>query len=160
MMEVLFTRTSPEPPGLRSLCPQPAPSAAPVPFLLAPGPAEGGQGLRLLHLSQPSSPACRGLGFLLSGSGKGLCHMLFTCGQFLFGFRGCLLAMSKQPLPEPSGEFRSFHLGLGSRFVVPCLGAKSGRDFSRNTISQKNWSKTAEGIGDNREERREKREKS
>lgn len=24
--------------------------------------------------------------------------MLFTCGQFLFGFRGCLLAMSKQSL--------------------------------------------------------------
>lgn len=56
--------------------------------------------------------------------------------------------MSKQPLWEPSGEFKSFHLGLGHRFVLPRLGAKSGRDFSRNTHQpEKNWSKTAEGTG-------------
>ena len=52
--------------------------------------------------------------------------MLFTCGQFLFGFRGHLLAVSKQPLPEPSGKITSFHLGLGSRFMVPCSGANGG----------------------------------
>lgn len=60
--------------------------------------------------------------------------MLFTCGQVLFGFRGCLLAMSKQPLSEPPGELRSFHLGSGNRFMVPCLRAKWGRDFFRNVI--------------------------
>lgn len=67
-----------------------------------------------------------------------------------------MLAVSKQPLPEPSGEFKSFHLGWGSRFVVPCSGAKSGRDFSRNTGSQKPQSKTAEGIGLDEGQREEK----
>lgn len=52
--------------------------------------------------------------------------MLFTCGQFLFGFQGRLLAVSKQPLPEPCGKITSFHLGLGSRFMVPCSGANGG----------------------------------
>lgn len=62
--------------------------------------------------------------------------MLFICGQFLFGFGGFLIAVSKQPLPEPSGEFKSFYLGWGSKFVVLCLGAKLGSNFSRNAISQ------------------------
>lgn len=68
---------------------------------------------------------------------EGLCHMLFTCGQFLFGFQGYLLAVSKQLLPEPSGDFRSFHLGLRSMVVVPCSEAKSGRGFYKNALSQR-----------------------
>lgn len=80
--------------------------------------------------------------------------MLFTCGQFLFGFRGCLLAMSKQPLPEPLGEFRSFRLGSGSRFVVPCRGAKLGRGFFRNLISR------VEDIRGDRERERKREEQS
>lgn len=83
--------------------------------------------------------------------------MLFTCGQFLFGFRGCLLTRSKQPLSEPSGEFKSFHLGSGRRFVLPRLGAKSGRDFSRN-IPQLEKKRVKDGRGDRarREEGRKK----
>lgn len=47
-----------------------------------------------------------------------------------------MLAMSKEPLPEPLGGFKTFHLGSSSRLVVPWLGARCGRDFSRVSTGQ------------------------
>lgn len=46
--------------------------------------------------------------------------MLFICGQFLFGFRGCLLAMSKQPLQNHLENSNPSMLAwaAGSRFRV------------------------------------------
>ena len=71
-------------------CPLPASAATPGPFswpqAQLAAPAGGWAGLRPLHLTWPRFPNCRGLGFLLSGGRKGLRPMLFTCGQFLFGF--------------------------------------------------------------------------
>ena len=87
---VAFEEVSGQPPGSPSLWP--------------PDPAGGWAGRRLLHRSWPSCAPCHRLGlqlaFLLSDCRKGLSPMLFTRGQFLLGFRGRLLAVSKQPLPE------------------------------------------------------------
>lgn len=71
--------------------------------------------------------------------------MLFTCGQFLFGFQEYLLAVSKQLLPEPSEDFKSFHLGLGSMVMVPRLEAKSGRGFYKNALSPRTGQRQQRG---------------